>query len=91
MALKVDVFNHIFPKPFFERLQDGSATLATTLENFPAARFATVSPQTSVHDVIERLCRSGEHKLLVVDEQNRLQGVLTPVDLLIGKRLTQAG
>jgi NADH:quinone reductase (non-electrogenic) len=72
----------------FERLQDGSATLATTLENFPAARFATVSPQTSVHDVIERLCRSGEHKLLVVDEQDRLQGVLTPVDLLIGKDST---
>jgi len=35
MSLKIDVFNHIFPKPFFERLQQVMVSICSALPREP--------------------------------------------------------
>lgn len=66
----------------YDALKGGLVTTASSLREVPVSRFSTVLPETTIPAAMERFCRSGSGKLLVVDEQNRLRGILTPIDLL---------
>lgn len=54
----------------------------STLKAVPTGTFATVLTDTAVPEALERFFRSGRNKLLVVDCEARLRGILTPIDLL---------
>jgi signal-transduction protein with cAMP-binding, CBS, and nucleotidyltransferase domain len=65
-----------------EVIKGGGTPQETALKDMRATQLPTVLPGTGVPEVVERFCRSGRHKLLVVDEAGKLHGVLTPIDLL---------
>jgi NADH dehydrogenase len=66
----------------FDAIEAGDIHGATLLKDFTPLTFATVLPETPVPEVVERFCRSGRRKLLVVDGSGKLAGVVTPVDLM---------
>ncbi|MGC3991770.1 MAG: FAD-dependent oxidoreductase [Chthoniobacteraceae bacterium] len=66
----------------FDAIEAGEVVGSTLLKDFPPLTFATVLPSTPVPEVVERFCRSGRRKLLVVDASGKLAGVVTPVDLM---------
>jgi NADH dehydrogenase len=65
----------------YDAMQRGTITAATKLKDFPVPMYPSVLPETSVTEAVERFCRSGRHKLLVIDSAQHLCGILTPVDL----------
>ncbi|MDP9290724.1 MAG: FAD-dependent oxidoreductase, partial [Verrucomicrobiota bacterium] len=65
----------------YNALQRGTVTQQSLLSDCVAPMYPSILPETSGVEAMERFCRSGRHKLLVVDHENRLRGILTPIDL----------
>jgi NADH:ubiquinone reductase (H+-translocating) len=66
----------------YDALKDGAITRESTVEKLTPLAMPTVLGDTLVSDGIEKLMRSGRNKCLVVDESGKIQGILTPIDLL---------
>lgn len=66
----------------YDVLKGGVANPASKLSELEPIPLPTVLGSSTVQEAVERFCRSGRHKLLVVDEAGKLTGVLTPVDLM---------
>lgn len=66
----------------YDALQIGGVTLSSSLSEISPAKFSTLLPSDTIEEAVERFCRTGSHKLLVVDPSGRLSGILTPIDLL---------
>lgn len=69
-----------------EAIKAGTVTRETLLKDVAVQQLPTVRPETPVPEAVERFCRSGKNKLLVVDADGNLHGILTPIDLLGGPR-----
>jgi CBS domain-containing protein len=69
----------------YDALRGGALTLDTALSQLEPIELPSVAADARVVDAVETFCRTGRNKILVVDGENRLQGILTPVDLLAGK------
>ena len=69
-----------------DAIKAGTATRETLLKDIPVQQLPTVRPETPIPEAVERFCRSGKNKLLVVDGDGNLHGILTPIDLLGGPR-----
>lgn len=67
---------------FYEFLKRAETSPNTRLQEMPLATLPTVPGHVSVEDMIQNLVRSGANKLLVVDGGDRLQGILTIMDLV---------
>jgi NADH dehydrogenase len=65
-----------------DAIKSGSVHGETLLKDAPILQLPTVRPETPVPEAVERFCRSGKNKLLVVDGDGNLHGILTPIDLL---------
>jgi NADH dehydrogenase len=66
----------------YDALKDGDISRESTLEKLAPSAIPTVHADTLVTDALETLMRSSRNKLLVTDLAGKLQGVLTPIDLL---------
>ncbi|MGA3171655.1 MAG: FAD-dependent oxidoreductase [Chthoniobacteraceae bacterium] len=66
----------------YDALKDGDITNQSTMDKLTPLSIPTIHADTLVTDALETLMRSGRNKLLVVDPAGKLQGVLTPIDLL---------
>jgi NADH dehydrogenase len=66
----------------YDALKDGGINRESTVDQLTPCAIPTIHGDISVNDGLETLMRSGRNKLLVVDGAGRLQGVLTPIDLL---------
>ena len=71
----------------YDALQCGALNLTSTLGEIAPTKFSTLLPSDTVQEAVERFCRTGSRKLLVVDEAGCLKGILTPIDLL-GRNLS---
>lgn len=69
-----------------DAISNGGITPESPLRDFQVSQLPSVRPETPVSETVERFCRSGKKKLLVVDGDGRLCGILTLIDLLEGKR-----
>ena len=69
----------------YQALRSASISAQWTLDKISKMNFATVAPETPVPEALERFIRSGRQKLLVVDNDQKLRGILTPIDLLSKK------
>ena len=65
-----------------DAINGGTVTRETVLKDVAVSQLPTVRPDTPVTGTVERFIRSGKDKLLVVDADGKLHGVLTPIDLL---------
>lgn len=65
-----------------DAIKNGAVTQGTLLKQIQITQLPTVRPETPIPEAVERFCRSGKNKLLVVDGDGKLRGVLTPIDLL---------
>jgi NADH dehydrogenase len=66
----------------YDALKDGAITRESTADKLTPAPIPTIHYDTLIADGLETLMRSGRNKCLVVDDAGKLQGVLTPIDLL---------
>jgi len=66
----------------YDALKDGEITRESATGNLKPCAIPTIRAETPINDALETLMRSDRNKLLVVDDAGRLQGVLTPIDLL---------
>jgi NADH dehydrogenase len=66
----------------YDALKDGEITRESPVNKIAPCPIPTIHAETPVNDALETLMRSGRNKLLVIDTAGRLQGVLTPIDLL---------
>jgi predicted transcriptional regulator len=66
----------------YDALKDGAITRESPAGNLTPAAIATIHEDTLIADGLETLMRSGRNKCLVIDQSGKLQGVLTPIDLL---------
>ncbi len=65
-----------------DSIKGGTVTRETLLKDVGIVQLPTVRPDTPIPEAVERFCRSGKNKLLVVDGDGNLHGILTPIDLL---------
>ena len=65
-----------------DAIKEGAVTQDTPLKETRITQVPTARPETPVPEAVERFCRSGKNKLLVVDAGGKLSGILTPIDLL---------
>ncbi|HWB61509.1 MAG TPA: CBS domain-containing protein, partial [Chthoniobacteraceae bacterium] len=65
-----------------DAIKGGGINRDTMLKDVPVQQLPTVRPETPIPEAVERFCRSGKNKLLVVDGEGALHGILTPIDLL---------
>ncbi len=68
----------------YNALKSENITLQSRLSEITSSACATVNRDTSVPEAIERFYRSGRNKVLVLDENKALCGILTPIDLMTG-------
>ena len=66
----------------YDALKDGDITRESPTGKLKPGAIPTIHSDTVINDALETLMRSGRNKLLVVDGEGRLKGVLTPIDLL---------
>jgi CBS domain-containing protein len=66
----------------YDVLKDGDLTPESTMDKLRPTAIPTVHADLAVTDALETLMRSGCNKCLVVDTDGKLQGVLTPADLM---------
>jgi NADH dehydrogenase len=66
----------------YDALKDGAITRESTIAKLTPSAIPTVQAGTLISDALETLMRSSRNKCLVIDSAGKLQGVLTPVDLL---------
>jgi len=67
---------------FYEFLKRASTHPDTPLREMQFAQMPTVKGAMSVGDVMKSFIRSGSNKVLVVDENNTLKGIVTVMDLM---------
>ena len=75
----------------YDVLKDGDLTPECTMDKLRPTAIPTVHADLAVSDALETLMRSGCNKCLVVDAAGKLQGVLTPADLMARGAATAAG
>jgi len=66
----------------YDALKDGDLTRESLVEKLAPCAIPTIQGATLIDDALETLMRSGRNKLLIADSDGKLQGVLTPIDLL---------
>jgi NADH dehydrogenase len=66
----------------YDALKDGAITRESTAGKLIPSAIPTIQAGTLIADGLETLMRSGRNKCLVIDPAGKLQGVLTPIDLL---------
>ena len=66
----------------YDALKDGAITRESITAKLTPGAIPTIPGDTLITDALETLLRSGRNKLLVIDPAGKLQGVLTPIDLL---------
>ncbi len=66
----------------YDALKDGAVTRESTADKLVPSAIPTIHEDILVADGLETLMRSGRNKCLVIDRSGKLQGVLTPIDLL---------
>ena len=66
----------------YDALKDGAITRDSTADKLAVSHLPTIHSDTVISDALETLLRSDRNKCLVTDGANKLQGVLTPIDLL---------
>jgi NADH:ubiquinone reductase (H+-translocating) len=76
----------IVQNDLYDALKRGLVNQSTTLSKIQPTPYPTILPDTAIPEAVERFCRSGRHKLLVIDDAQRLRGILTPMDLLAGRK-----
>ena len=67
---------------FSEFIKRQDTTPRTPIREMALARVPTVSGDTSVSDVMKCFIRTGSNKVLVVDDAEHLQGIVTVMDLV---------
>lgn len=67
-----------------DAIKDCTVTSETLLKDACITLLPSVRPETPVPEAMERFFRSGKNKLLVLDAEGKLCGILTPIDLLRG-------
>ncbi|MDP0500456.1 MAG: FAD-dependent oxidoreductase [Verrucomicrobiota bacterium JB022] len=72
----------------FDYLKAGGSPDAFITE-LSFSQLPTASAETPVSDLVEILLRSGRNKLIIVDEERRLQGIVTLLDLVAGVAVHQ--
>ncbi len=66
----------------YDALREGTVTRESPVSQLQPNTLPTVQATANVPDAVEQIFRTGSNKLLVLDENSRLCGVLTPIDLL---------
>lgn len=67
---------------FYEFIKRRNTTPETPIKEMALATTPTVSRETSVGEVMKCFLRNGSNKVLVVDRENHLEGIVTVMDLL---------
>jgi len=67
---------------FYEFIKRQETKPETPIQDMTLARVPTVPSDTSVSDVMKSFIRTGSNKLLVVDDTEHLQGIVTVMDLM---------
>lgn len=67
---------------FYDFLKQAEQSGPQSLENIPLNQLPLVTPDTPIETVLETLLRGSTNKVLVVDEEHHLQGILTILDML---------
>jgi NADH dehydrogenase len=66
----------------YDALKEGSVTRESTIDKLTPSAIPSIQAGALIADGLETLMRSGRNKCLVIDPAGKLQGVLTPIDLL---------
>lgn len=66
----------------YNALKSPAITPESLLSEIEPSACGTVRRETTVPEAIERFYRSGRNKVLVLDEDDALCGILTPIDLM---------
>jgi NADH dehydrogenase len=66
----------------YDALKDGDITRESAVGKLTPCAIPTIQSDVLIGDALETLMRSSRSKLVVVDGAGRLQGVMTPIDLL---------
>ena len=66
----------------YDALKDGAITRESAVGILKPSAIPTIQTDTLIANGLETLMRSGRNKCLIVDPSGKLQGVLTPIDLL---------
>ena len=66
----------------YDALKEGSLTRESVVAKLTPCAIPTIQAAMLIGDGLETLMRSGRNKCLVIDQAGKLQGVLTPIDLL---------
>jgi NADH:ubiquinone reductase (H+-translocating) len=75
---------------FHDFLKNAHTSPDTPLEHLGFRTRPIVKPDTPVADVMETIIRTGTNKALVADDTNRLQGIITLIDLMAEDKNTAA-
>ncbi len=67
---------------FYEFIKRRDTTPQTSIKEVILATVPTVSPETSVGEVMKCFLRNGSNKALVVDREEHLEGIVTVMDLV---------
>lgn len=67
---------------FYEFIKRQETTAQTSLQQLKLVELPTTSSATQVGDVMKMFIRTGSNKLLVVNADGRLQGIVTVMDLI---------
>jgi predicted transcriptional regulator len=62
--------------------RDQEFLLETRIDDVMTPDLFYVAPGTSLGDVVQEFTRKGVHRLLVVDAEKRIQGVVSPLDIM---------
>jgi CBS domain-containing protein len=76
------VLGTIAREDFYEFLKRRDTQPESCLKEMTFAAVPTVTNDTSVSDVMKCFIRSGSTKVLVVDQNRRLEGIATVMDLM---------
>lgn len=66
----------------YDALQRGDLKVESTIGSLTPIPLPTIRAEASIGEAVECFCRKGRQKILVVNDQGCLEGILTPVDLL---------
>ena len=79
---KEAVLGVITQAQIYDALKEGALTRESVVAKLTPCAIPTIQAAILIGDGLETLMRSGRNKCLVIDEDGKLQGVLTPIDLL---------
>ncbi len=73
---------------FYDYLKTNNQSLFAPICDIELRNFPTILDNTPIPEVVETLLRGGTSKIIVIDDDNSLKGILTLVDLLEDAPLT---